>query len=627
MQILHHRSRPRLSPGTQMFSTSTLESLRRPLGFEPGFSTNTTAFPSRTRNWEDVSEGGEGGELKSVSSAIQLTGSVAGINGSHCSKRTKRLLFLALWMLVHIYLAVAAWNSWSMSESWCHGVKSLLLIVLLLHICTADIVLRSLGVWTSVRRIKEYMYHSLADVCTSCFCTPFLVKGLVYGISYSVLVGFLAYDSAPELDGLVSFCGLVLFVCLSCLFSKSPNHIPWDSVLSGVLFQYLLGLVLLRSDFGRRLVQCVGDLALHLTDFSEYGARFVFGYLVDGQLAGVKQKQPGIFVFTMLPNVIFFGFLINVLFYYGVAQWTIVKVGWLMHHIIGTTAGESTAAIANIFLGTGEATLLIRPYISRMTISELHCTMTVGIASMSAGLFNAFSRQQTDPLHIMASSILSAPAGLVAAKLWYPETQVSVTHYGDIDTFKSPESSALEAAAVGITSVLSMLPIIAATLIVFMSFIAFADDAIQHLGNLVGLHSFNIKELVATIFFPGVLFLVIDRGEARRLSSILSAQAIENELHGFARFHDESANAGLTMRTRTVATYVLCGFSNLSTIGIQLGALGAVAPSRIADLSVVVLRASVAGFVACFFTACVAGSLITSKANPTLTSFNATDFL
>lgn len=614
------------------FSTTSMESLRRPLPFEPGFSTSTTAFRSKARNWDDGSEGGEQvastfGQTAPHEPMVDQCDTCAQPTPEPWSERSKRAMFLVVWLSLQVFLAAATWNSWEETQDWCHGIKFLLVSVLALHLFAGDVLLKAAGLWEFVERFKERLAASFYAMRLPERCTMFWAKGVFFGVSYSALVGFIAYDSAPKLDGLLSFGGLLLFTCMSCLFSKSPRHIPWDCVLSGVLLQYLLALVLLRSEMGRRMMQCLSSHARNLMTFSNFGARFVFGYLVDGKIAGVDQKQPIIYVFTMLPSVVVFGFLINLMFYYKVAQWIIVRVGCIVYHIIGTTACESVAAIVNIFLGMCEATLMIRPYVSRMTNSELHCTMTVGFATISSGVFNAFAELEVDPLHIMASSILSATAGLVAAKLWYPETEVSVTHYAVIDTFKSPESSALEAAAVGITSVVTLLPIIAANLVVCISFISFSDDVMQHLGDLVGFHSFNIRELVAVAFFPGALAMGIDKSEIRRLARLLSKKTVENEFLGFVSFHKQSANSALSERTRIVATYALCGFSNLSSFGVQLGALGAVAPSRIGDLTDVAFRALVAGFVACFCTACIVGSIITSRMNPAVAKFNATEFL
>ena len=313
--------------------------------------------------------------------------------------------------------------------------------------------------------------------------------------------------------------------------------------------------------------------------------------------------------------IIFFSFAIQILYYYGIMQRVIMKIGWLLQVTVGTTACESLNAAANIFIGQTEAPLLIKPFIHKLTMSELHAIMTGGFATIAGSVLAAYISFGVSPSHLLSASVMSAPAALAVSKLLYPETKRSRTTVDDINVEKGDEVNALDAASRGAMSVVKICGYIAASLIAFIAFIAFVNGVLGWLGALVGFDEavgvpLSFEYITSKVFMPVAWLMGAPWEDCGQLGELIALKTIVNEFVAYGRLEEMMDAGELTPRGIIIATYALCGFSNLGAMGIQISGISALAPERRSDLAKIAFSAMLAGNVACFLTACIAGALI-----------------
>ncbi|XP_047473066.1 solute carrier family 28 member 3-like isoform X1 [Penaeus chinensis] len=419
----------------------------------------------------------------------------------------------------------------------------------------------------------------------------------------AVIVVVVVVDSWNDQIRLQSLVGMVVLLLLGFLFSAAPRKVRWRHVAWGMALQFLLGLLILRWSVGRAVFQCVAGKVTTFLAFTDKGSSFVFGDLV---------SEMGIFAFSVLSVILFFSFCVQILYHWGVMQWVVMKLGWVLQVTIGTTACESVNAAANIFLGQTEAPLLIKPYLPLMTKSELHAVMTGGFATIAGSVLAAYISFGIDPAHLLSASVMSAPAALAYAKLFYPETEESRTTASSIQIEKGEETNWLHAAMVGVTNAIPLVANIAANLIAFYAFIALCSHVFDWTCVLAGAEEgqCSLESLFGWIFMPLAWLMGVQWAECDKVGELVALKTIVNEFVAYARLEEMLEAGELSKRAEIIATYALCGFSNFSSIGINLGGFSAMAPDRKADLAKVVVRAMIAGSAACFLTACVAGTLI-----------------
>ncbi|CAN7942300.1 unnamed protein product, partial [Ixodes hexagonus] len=306
-----------------------------------------------------------------------------------------------------------------------------------------------------------------------------------------------------------------------------------------------------------------------------------------------------------LPVVFFFSFFVSILYYYGIMQWVVLRVGSFLQFTIGTTVCESMTAAANIFLGQSEAPLVIRPFLPVMTKSELHTVMTGGFATIAGGVMAAYISFGVSPSHLLTASIMSAPAALAFSKLLYPEVEESRTNLSNIEMPKCEERNVLEAASNGTSVALSIIGSIVANVIGFLAFIAFLNSTLLWFGSIVKLDFLTFEWLLSMMFTPLAFLMGVPWKDARAVGELVGIKTFANEFIAYSKL--AKAKGALEERSVVIATYALCGFSNFGSVGIMLGALGALCPERKGDLAEMAIRALCAGSAACFLTACVAG--------------------
>ncbi len=399
---------------------------------------------------------------------------------------------------------------------------------------------------------------------------------------------------------LVPVLGLFVMLGIAWALSSNRSAIRWRPVAVGTALQVVFALIILKTEVGRNVFDVVGAGITRFLDFTDAGASFVFG----------ERFKEFYFAFKVLPTIIFFSSFITVLYYFGILQKIVSVFAKVMMKTMGTSGAESLSASANIFVGQTEAPLLIKPYIGAMTKSELMAVMTGGFATVAGGVMAAYVGMGVSAKHLLAASVMSAPAALVMAKLMFPETEKSVTAGSVAIEIDRPWANSIDAAASGAADGLKLALNVGAMLIAFVALIALIDFPISKLGHLAGYDTWSLRALLGWLFQPLAWVMGVPWAEAPQVGTLIGIKTAVNEFVGYVEMQKMVGAGQLSERAQIIATYALCGFSNFSSIAIQIGGIGSIAPERKSDLARLGLRAMVAGSLACFQTATIAGFLI-----------------
>jgi CNT family concentrative nucleoside transporter len=447
------------------------------------------------------------------------------------------------------------------------------------------------------------------------------------------------------------FLGLIMLVGIAYLFSKHKKNINWKLVITGILIQFLLALLVFKqiqipftSISMSSIFSVLAGFFTQLLSFTDAGAQFIFGSWPDsaeifklGAEGRVEHTIGYVFAFKVLPTVVFFSALTSLLYYLGILQKIVYGFAWVLSKTMRLSGAESLAAAANIFVGQTEAPLIVKPYISKMTNSEIMCLMTGGMATIAGGVFAAFigflggddiATQQEFAKHLLTASILSAPAAIVCAKILFPETE-KVNQNLDINKEKMG-SGPLEAISMGTTDGIKLAVNVAGMILVFLAFIALINYLlINVVGDFNGIGSwkftslnkiiqsntiyegFNLQMILGYLFAPLAWIIGIELNDIILAGQLLGEKTVINEFIAYLSLKDIVANnvgnALIQKRTVVILTYALCGFSNFASIGIQIGGIGSIAPNQRSTLARLGLRSLIGGTLACLMTATIAG--------------------
>uniref|UniRef100_A0A2C9JNV4 Sodium/nucleoside cotransporter n=1 Tax=Biomphalaria glabrata TaxID=6526 RepID=A0A2C9JNV4_BIOGL len=459
-------------------------------------------------------------------------------------------------------------------------------------------------------------------------------------------IGFIVYIIVDvglnKPRNLISLAGIAFFVVSFFLFSHNPSKVKWRPVYWGIALQIIFAMLILKTSWGHDAFEWLGDRVSEFLAYTDAGSQFVFGELYEQHY----------FAFKVLPVVVFFSTFVSMLYYLGVMQAVIKMVGKFLSFCLGTSATESVNAAGNIFIGQTEAPLLIRPFLKDMTNSEIHAVMTGGFATIAGAVMAAYILYKVPANHLLSASAMSAPAALAMAKLFYPETAKSKHSDRDVYKFsKGSERNMIEAASNGASMSVKLVANIGVNLIAFVALLHFINATLTWFGDRVGVDNLTFQFICSYLFWPISFLMGVDQDDCKIVAELIGTKIFLNEFVAYVdlskfiknqiTFDDYISNytslfnttaenltdawywvgdniylnyTGTTLerglignRSVVLATYALCGFSNLSSMGIQLGALGAMAPERKSDMSKIVFRAMLAGNVACFLTACSAG--------------------
>ncbi len=451
------------------------------------------------------------------------------------------------------------------------------------------------------------------------------------------------------LDLLRGGLGMAVLIGACYLLSNNRRDINWKLVFSGIAIQLVLAVLILKVPLAYSVFKAIANFFVLILNFTEAGASFVLGnWPSQAEVTSIEYengtviRQPFVvgyvFIFKVLPTIIFFAALSAVLYYFGILQKIIYGFAWLLSRTMRLSGSESIAAAANVFIGQTEAPLIIKPYLDKMTRSEIMCLMTGGMATIAGGVFAAYVGflGGSDPeiqllfaTHLLTASIVSAPAAIVAAKILFPETNKAAIDRNLAISEEKLGTNVLDAISIGTRDGIKLAVNVGAMLIVFIAMIAMVNYILMEgLGNITmggrfqSLNSiisgatpfegFNLEFILGLIFSPVAWLLGVPTQDLMLVGQLLGKKTVINEFVAYADLGmlQNDPNVTLSPKSVIIATYALCGFSNFSSIGIQIGGIGALAPAQRQTLTELGILALIGGTVACFMTAIIAGIIV-----------------
>jgi CNT family concentrative nucleoside transporter len=448
-----------------------------------------------------------------------------------------------------------------------------------------------------------------------------------------------AADGMPSAAGtpiaarLMGLVGIATMVGLAWLLSSDRRRVPWRLVATGVVLQGALGFLVLKTGVGRALFNGANVVFTRLLGFTEEGARFIFGNLVRNNVPVATPlgtpadmaplAEPGqwaatgaYFAFSVLPTIIFFSALMSVLYYLGIMQRVVQGMAWVFQRLLGTSGAETLSATGNIFVGQTEAPLLIKPFVGAMTISELNTVMVGGFATIAGGVMAAYVGMLSPYFpdiagHLLTASVMNAPAGLLISKILVPETGEPATRGNVKVEIAKHEANVIEAAAGGAAQGLQLALNVAAMLLAFIALIALINAVLLWGGGLVGVEGLTLERILGWVLAPLAWLMGVPWSDAGTVGSLIGVKTAVNEFVAYLQLAGMMGEGGgLSARAEIISTYALLGFANFSSIAIQIGGIGGLAPERRGDLARLGLKAMIGGNLAAFMSASLAGMLL-----------------
>ncbi|MBS9404557.1 NupC/NupG family nucleoside CNT transporter [Halomonas sp. TRM85114] len=412
---------------------------------------------------------------------------------------------------------------------------------------------------------------------------------------------------------IMSLVGMVTLVAIALLFSYDRKSIRLRTVLGAFAIQASIGAFVLYVPVGQAVLQGISDAVSQVVAYANDGIDFLFGGLADAEEVGF------VFAIKVLPVIIFFSSLIAVLYYIGIMQWIIRLLGGALQKALGTSRTESLSATANIFVGQTEAPLVVRPFIARMTPSQLFAVMCGGLASVAGSVLAGYAALGIPMEYLVAASFMAAPGGLLFAKLIMPETRDPEDSVSDAEARLEEEedrpANVLDAAAAGATSGLRLAANVGAMLLAFIGLIALINGMLGGIGGWVGMEALSLELLLGWLFSPLAFLLGVPWAEATLAGSFIGQKLVVNEFVAYinlAPYLDgeqvvAATGQAMTPHTMAILSFALCGFANLSSIAILLGGLGSIAPSRRHEIARYGVKAVLAGTLSNLMSASIAG--------------------
>ena len=424
--------------------------------------------------------------------------------------------------------------------------------------------------------------------------------------------------AVPFWQRLIPLFGLFAMVGIAWLFSKHRDRVPWRVIGWGIGLQVSFGVLVMKTDVGLRLFAVLNDLVIALLGFTAQGTEFIFGDFASEKFT---------IAINVLPTIIFFSSLMTILYHLGIMQRLVGVFAWVMRRTMRTSGSETLSAAANSFVGQTEAPLMIAPFIRTMTTSELMAVMTGGFATVAGGVLAAYVGLLKDVFpdiagHLIAASVMSAPAALVIAKVMWPETEKSETAGHMTLEMENPDVNVIDAAARGAYEGMKLALNVGAMLLAFIALIALANALLglpfelyndwMGLEGAAAIEPLTMQKILGWIFWPFAFLIGVPFAECATIGTLLGEKLVLTEFVAYLHLYESLSDgvAQLSPRTVIIASYALCGFANFGSIGVQLGGIGSIAPGRKHDLARLGLRAMFGGMLASLMTAAVAGMLI-----------------
>uniref|UniRef100_A0A1L8DE95 Putative concentrative na+-nucleoside cotransporter cnt1/cnt2 n=2 Tax=Nyssomyia neivai TaxID=330878 RepID=A0A1L8DE95_9DIPT len=561
-------------------------------------------------------EDNEESSLRTVKSAKKTTimDKFRGLTSKYKSQIVNGILVI-LNILVFVYFGFATYyyvdkvcsTTENCNMGWCSGYGFLVILMILIYggLIYFQIIKRFFG-----QGIAKNCLDPIVGFVKNIFHTRYARIGAL-GLLLAAFVTYMVFETRGDRDRLRGFVAIAGILFFGFLFSKHPSQIKWRPIMMGITLQFIMGLFCIRWEVGRSIFECIGQKVSSFLSYGFSGARFVYGdYLVNA----------AVLAFAGLSVIYFVSCMVSVMYYLGAMQWILMKMGWVLQNILGTTVCESTIAAANMFLGQADAPLIIRPYVKKLTHSELHAVMTSGFASASGAVMAVFIGFGANPTYIITATVMAVSGSLAVSKLFYPETEESQTRSENIQIEKSTHTSMLDAATNGSILAINIVLRVIANLISFVSIVAFFDGILSFFGNLVGFEEVSLVFLIGKVLYPVAWAMGVPVQDCEKIGQILALKTVINTIYGYQvlgqAIQDGEENPDVALHPRSIAicTFALCSFANPPSLGILIGSLGSMAPDRVSAITSVAVRALFSGICVCFITASIAGIVMPESA-------------
>ena len=420
--------------------------------------------------------------------------------------------------------------------------------------------------------------------------------------------------------------GLTSLIFISYLLSNNRKKIQWKTVLISIFIQFVIAILILKVSLIQSIFEIISKIFVRIINYTTSGSSFLFSSLVD------QQKFTYIFAFQVLPVIIFFSALTSVLYHLGIIQKIVSFLAWVLNKFLKITGAESLSLAGNIFLGQTESPILIKPYLEKMTKSQLFIVMVGGMSTVAGSVLAAYigllggndiNEQLKFSNHLLTASVMAAPGAVAISKIIFPEETKSVKEEIKIDT-KNKKGNILLSITRGTIEGVKLAVNVGAMLLVFLAFIALLNDIMWLIGESLNFNTiisestsfdqFSIEFVLGCLFAPLMWLIGVTYQECAIMGQLLGVKIVSSEFVAFIQLADlkniDDSIVILSKKSITIATFMLCGFANLTSIGIQMGGIGVLAPTQRKNLSELGFRAMIAGTIVSLISACIAGSLI-----------------
>ena len=410
------------------------------------------------------------------------------------------------------------------------------------------------------------------------------------------------------MDRFFGIIGIICFLGIAYLLSNNRKAINYRLVGVGLLLQVTLALFILKTEIGKILFGWIASFISKILDFSDEGAKFVFGVLVNKEVLSqtLGPANAFIFFFKIIPTIIFVAVLVNISYHLGIMQRIVMFFAWIVNKLMGASGSEALSNVGSIFVGQVEAQIMIKPYVHGMTRSELLASMSGSMACIAGGVMAVYISMGVPAQYLLAASLMAAPGALVISKIVYPETEESQTKGHVTLEIEKSHANLMDAISHGASDGLKISLNVIAMLLGFIALIAMVDAGLSFIGNLVGI-PLNLTVILGTLFSGFAYVMGVPLQDIQIAGALMGKKMVINEFVAYSELVPIMKN--LNPKTIVIVSFALCGFANFSSIAIQVGGIGEIAPSRRADLAAFGFKAMICGTLASYMSATIAGIL------------------